>query len=94
MLAAWDMLGDMSVEHNIHVGYSISPTVRRGVFKLRLAAYRGANGAKMIKVESYEHEFPTAQVETLGGALFQCAVKLDHALAASAMANREAGAPE
>jgi hypothetical protein len=78
--AAWDMLGDVSVNHQVHVGYSFSPTVQRGVFKLRVSAYRATPQEKMCKLASYEMEFPNSTVGTLGACLFRCVNQLDHLL--------------
>jgi len=93
LVAAYDGLGDISVNYSVHVGYSITPTVRRGVFKIRLRAFRTQNGDKMPQVAAYETEFPTSQVEDFTAALFQCTVKLEHILEAQQAAERALGAP-
>lgn len=91
LLAAYDLLGDVSLEHNVHVGYQITPTVRRGVYKVRLSAMRGANGTKLVKAAAYEREFPTAEVESIGAALFQAAVHIERLLDAQRATEREHG---
>ncbi len=93
LIAAYDSLGDMSVNYGVHVGYSITPAVRRGVFKLRLRAFRAQNGDKMPQVASYETEFPTAAIGSFTAALFQCAVKLEHILEVRQGEERREGAP-
>jgi len=94
LLAAYDLLGDLSVEHNVSVGYQLTPTVRRGKFKIRLVALRGANQAKLVRTAMFEGEFPTAMAETFAGALYRAAVKLADILEQQRASNRAAGALE
>lgn len=91
LIAAYDLLGDVSVEHSVSVGYQITPTVRRGVYKMRLSALRTANGSKMVKDASYECEFPTAEVETLAAALFRAAIQLERLLDSKRAVERAQG---
>jgi hypothetical protein len=91
LLAAYDLLGDISIEHSVSVGYQITPTVRRGVYKVRLSALRAVNGAKLVKDASYEREFPTAEIENLGAALFQAAVQIERILDSKRAVERAQG---
>jgi hypothetical protein len=79
--ASWDMLGDISVNHSVTVGYSLSPTVRRGVFKFRLRAFRITPNQGLRQLAEYEIEFPNSMTANLGACLFRCANQLDHILA-------------
>jgi len=94
LLAAYDLLGDISIEHSVHVGYQFTPTVRRGVYKVRLSALRAANGEKMVRAAAYECEFPTSAIQDLGAALFQAAIHLERLLDSQRQVNRAQGAPE
>lgn len=78
--ATWDLLGDISVNHSVTIGYSLTPTVRRGVFRFRLRAFRVTPNQGLRQLAQYELEFPNSFNADLGGCLFRCANQLDHLL--------------
>lgn len=75
--AAWDVLGDVCLTWGVQVGYNVLPTTRRGVFLLRLRAFRPVPNSRPRQVASWAQEFPCAQTQTLGGAFFRAANQLD-----------------
>lgn len=78
--AAYDMIGDSSVTHNVLIGYKVMPTQRRGVFEIQIAAFRDIPNRGARRVARYTIEWPNSQNITLAGALFRAANQLDHIL--------------
>lgn len=80
--AAWDLLGDVCLNHSVHIAYAFTPDVQRGVFRLRLRAVRTIPNSLPKKIAEYEMPFPNTTVQSMGAALFRCANQLDHLLGA------------
>jgi hypothetical protein len=75
--AAWDTLGDVCLNFGVQVGYRVLPTARRGVFLLRIDAYRSLPNSSPRKAATWAQEFPCAQTQSFGGAFFRAANQLD-----------------
>lgn len=78
--AAYDLLGDMSITHNVLIGYKVLPTAQRGVFEIVIAAFRDVPNRGTVRVCRYSLTYPNSQNMDLGGAFFRCANQLDHLL--------------
>lgn len=78
--AAYDMLADIHLTHNVLIGYKMMPTAQRGVFEVQLAAFRDIPNVGTRKVAQYSIRYPNAQNLTLSGAFFRCANQIDHLL--------------
>ena len=78
--AAWDTLGDVCLTFGVQVGYSVLPTTRRGVFLLRINAFRPVPNGKAHKAASWAQDFPCAQTQSFAGAFFRAANQLDRLL--------------
>lgn len=60
LIAAYDQLGDVSLTHSVQVGFSIAPTGRRGVFRVRTRAVRNIPNVGRRVVCEVEAEFPNS----------------------------------
>ena len=78
--AAWDTLGDICLNYAVQVGYSVLPTTRRGVFLIRVRAFRAVPNGASVQAASWSQEFPNAQTQSFGGAFFRAANQLDRLL--------------
>ena len=81
LLAAYDALGDVSLNYDVKVGFSLLPSKRRGIFDIRLRAMRAVPNDKLREVASYTISYPNAAQQELTAALFAAVNKLDHLLA-------------
>lgn len=85
MKAAWDWAGEAAVQHNAGVRLSLTPSKRRGVWRLRAQACETVNERAVgIRVQ-VEVEWPSVTHSTLAGALLAALMQLDHQLGIDAL---------
>jgi len=81
LLATWDALGDVTYNYNVKIAIDLIPTERRGVFRIRVRAFRPKPNAGYERLAVYERLYPTSEISELSAGLFSAANKLDHMLA-------------
>ena len=80
MRAYTDEVSDMSKEHGVSVELFITPSSRRGVLVVKMAAYPEREGSTLTWAASYEREYPSAAVQSFEACLFMCSVRLERIL--------------
>lgn len=80
LLAAYDQLGDVCLTHNVKVAIDMVSTTRRGVFTVRLRAYRAVPNGGLSKVATYAREYPNSEATEFTAFLFGAVNKLDRML--------------
>lgn len=78
--ACWEWAGELGKEHNVAVQMTLTPTDRKGVFKLRARAVDLCDGRVLGVRVQVEDVFPSAKHQTLEGALFQQVTRLSQLL--------------
>lgn len=76
----WEWAEDVRRTHSLTVSVWLLPTRRPGVWAVRTAAARLAEGATASPVVMYQFEHPSSQRSTLAAALLLATVKLSKML--------------
>lgn len=75
-----DEWADMEAEYGVTLAMGITPTHRKGVMQIRLAATPDPASESAYFGGAYQCEFPTAAVESLEACLYRCCVRLERVL--------------
>ena len=89
-LAAWEWCGEVTTDTSMATQVSVTPTKRRGVWRLRGRLCHTVDGRLAGVVAQVEAEWPSSTHQSFGGAFHALLMKLD-AVAAAEIFSGEVG---